>query len=130
MFNKAPVIIQSFSFSLPADVDYIATGAPVNDKTAKVAQSLGISATGDQAQMLAEQEAGFDDPKAAAAAPGPADLPRVEITGNRLKGFGSTRVPTNIDIELSLKVIYKRSDLKTLSTESYYSGELVKKGWL
>lgn len=117
MFNKVPVIVQSVGFSLPADTDYISTG---DIKTKFNDQSLTITRD-DGGNVLPGQEAADSARVAARAA--------LE-GGSDKKYFGSTRVPTNLDMDISLKVIYTRRELKEMSTQDYRRGNLLKQGYL
>lgn len=123
MYNNVPVVISSVSYTLPPDVDYIDCGAP-NSKAQSQAQNEALTVTrDDEGNVLPGSEQ--------------ADAARVAARMNIEAGmfstntmFKNTKVPTEIDVDINMYVTYRRSDQVKLSTEDYYTGDLVKKGFL
>lgn len=123
MFNDVPVVLLSAGYTLPADVDYIDIGSPV---------SRAVLDAQDQALTVTRDDEGNILPGSDAA-----DAARVSARLNLESGvlendslFKKTKVPTEIEIDLSLQVIYKRSDMASLSSKDFFAGDLVKKGFL
>jgi len=123
MFNDVPVVVTQAGYTLPADVDYIDIGSPAS-KAVLDAQNQSLTVTrDDEGNILPGSDA--------------ADAARVSARLNLESGvvnsdslFKKTKVPTEIDIDLQLQVIYKRSDMASLSSRDFFSGDLVKKGFL
>ena len=123
MFNDVPVVVTQAGYTLPADVDYIDIGSPVS-KAVLDAQDQSLTVTrDDEGNILPGSDA--------------ADAARVSARLNLESGvldsdslFKKTKVPTEIDIDLQLQVIYKRSDMASLNSRDFFSGDLVKKGFL
>jgi hypothetical protein len=123
MFNDVPVVITSAQYSLPADVDYIDIGSPVSKQVQK-AQDRALTITRDDEGNILPGADAADEARILARG----DLDNGQINSNSL--FKKTKVPTEIEIDLQLQVIYKRSELKNLSSRDFFSGDLVKKGFL
>lgn len=123
MFNDVPVVLTSASYTLPADVDYIDIGSPVS-RAVTTAQDQSLTVTrDDEGNILPGQEQ--------------ADVTRINARLNLESGvltndslFTKTKVPTEIEVDLALQVIYKRSEMTTLSSRDFFAGDLVKKGFL
>jgi hypothetical protein len=123
MFNDVPVVVTQAGYTLPADVDYIDIGSPVS-KAVLDAQDQSLTVTrDDEGNILPGSDA--------------ADAARVSARLNLESGvldsdslFKKTKVPTEIDIDIQLQVIYKRSDMASLNSRDFFSGDLVKKGFL
>ncbi len=124
MFNDVPVVVTNVNYTLPADTDYIDIGNPEGE---------ALQSAQDQAYTVTRDDEGNILPGLEQA-----DVTRINARLNLEAGFfesstplQNTKVPTEIEIDIGLQVIYKRIDQATLSSEEYYNGNLIKnKGFL
>lgn len=123
MFNDVPVVITQAGYTLPADVDYIDIGSPVS-KAVLDAQDQSLTVTRDDEGNILPGSDAADAARVSARL----NLESGVLTSDSL--FKKTKVPTEIDIDIQLQVIYKRSDMATLNSRNFFSGDLVKKGFL
>lgn len=117
-FNDHPVLVSSFTYSLPNDVDYIRAGASAaiagqNTDSTSTKQSSGFS---------------FDLSSIRAKISG---LTKGSISNepqfNSLSKANATYVPTKIQITLGLLPVVTRNDMsKNFSLEDYATGKLLK----
>jgi hypothetical protein len=119
-FNEHPVLISSFTYNLPNDVDYIRAGSPT-------------VTPGTNTNSFASKKAfSFSDLFS---------LSKLRAQGSRLKTNSisaepkwtnysnekATYVPTKMQIQLSLIPVVTRNDIsKNFSLEKYATGELLK----
>lgn len=124
MFNDVPVVVTSVNYALSADVDYIDIGSPVAASSLAQDQALTVTRD-DEGNILPGMEQ--------------ADITRINARLNIEAGlfedqgspFKKTKVPTEIEVDIGLQVIYKRQELVNLSSQEYYSGNLMRnKGFL
>lgn len=123
MFNDVPVVITQAGYTLPAEVDYIDIGSPVS-KAVLDAQDQSLTVTRDDEGNILPGSDAADAARVSARL----NLESGVLTSDSL--FKKTKVPTEIDIDIQLQVIYKRSDMATLNSRNFFSGDLVKKGFL
>jgi hypothetical protein len=127
-FSKHPVVIQSFSYRLPADVDYIKSGELELDRGISSPGSPPPPPTGDQnvfqkaksflSNVLRLNNAGLK--------PGGA-ISNPEFKTNTITT--PTYVPTKISISLTLLPIVSRRDVsQNFSLKDYGSGKLIDGG--
>lgn len=120
-FNEHPVLVSSFTYNLPNDVDYIRAGAPTVQP-------------GTNTNSFKSKPKGFSFSDLFS-------LSKLRAQGSRLKqnsmsaepawknysNENATYVPTKIQIQLSLIPVVTRNDIsKNFSLEKYATGELLK----
>jgi hypothetical protein len=120
-FNEHPCLIQSFSYDLPSDVDYIRAGSPgnvgVNLTTNRDRQSVATNGVFGSLNRLA---AAFLTKGAINGPPAPPTLGL-----NR-----PTYVPTKIEIVWTLLPVQSRSQVsKQFSLEDFANGNLIRGGY-
>ena len=120
-FDNHPLLLSSFTYSLPNDVDYIRAGSTGVWNGTNISQ-LGTKAVNSAASTpLDRLKAAFGSKIAkggTAAAPA--------FTGNLSTG-DSTYVPTKISIQLSLIPVVTRKDISdNFSVEKYATGALTR----
>ena len=120
-FNYHPVLVSSFSYNLPNDVDYIRAGSVSNNGTNLTdRRDRGIAAPTTTTAVLGRL-------LGIKAAPGGMTKPPPPAT---LQINSPTYVPTKIDISLTLLPIQSRSDIsKIFNLQQYASGSLLKGGF-
>ncbi len=117
-FNDHPVLVTSFSYNLPNDVDYIRAGASA---------------------AIAGQNTGSTSPKQSSGFSFDLSSIRAKISGltkgsisnepqfNSLSKANATYVPTKIQITIGLLPVVTRNDMsKNFSLEDYATGKLLK----
>jgi hypothetical protein len=120
-FNGHPCLVQSFAYSLPADVNYIRAGVEaqsgLNLTTNRVRQDVASNAIFNQIQRIASA---FTTKGALPAKPPTPNL-----------GLGSpTYVPTKIEITIVLLPIQSRQQVsQQFSLENFANGKLIKGGF-
>ena len=119
-FNLAPCVVQTFNYTLPADVDYIRAGSPnVNGTNLQFRRDRqsAVSAANPSTSRLG----------AAGLSPGGIRVPPPAPT---LGKFSPTYVPTKIDINLILLPMQTRSQIsRQFSLENFANGSLVQRGF-
>jgi hypothetical protein len=120
-FNEHPCLIQTFNYTLPADVDYIRAGSPgnigTNLTTNRTRQSVATNGVFGSLNRLA---AAFLTKGAIPSVPGPATLGL-----NR-----PTYVPTKMEIAVTLLPTQSRQQVsKQFSVKEFASGNLIKGGF-
>jgi hypothetical protein len=120
-FNYHPVLVSSFSYNLPNDVDYIRAGSVSNNGTNLTdRRDRGIAAPTTTTAVLGRL-------LGIKAAPGGMTKPPPPAT---LQINSPTYVPTKIDISLTLLPIQSRSDIsKIFNLQQYSTGQLLKGGF-
>jgi hypothetical protein len=122
-FNKHPLVISSFQYTLPTDVDYIRTEATTdwNGSGISTADSAPNKKGSNIFQRIRLKMAG---------APPNAKPPSPVFKNLSSISEENSYVPTKMQITLGAHVIVTRSDVsKEFSLEKYASGELIKKGF-
>lgn len=120
-FNLAPCVVQTFNYTLPADVDYIRAGSPNIDGTnllfRRDRQTTTVSSSNPSTGRL----------NSAGLTPGGIRIPPPAPT---LGKFSPTYVPTKLDISLVLLPMQTRAQVsKQFSLENFANGSLVQKGF-
>lgn len=120
-FNEHPCLIQNFTYTLPADVDYIRAGSPgnigTNLTTNRSRQSVATNGVFGSLNRLA---AAFLTKGAIPGAPAPATLGL-----NR-----PTYVPTKMEISVTLLPTQSRQQVsKQFSVKDFANGNLIKGGF-
>lgn len=129
-FSDHPVVISSFNYTTPNDVDYIRAQAPNNygsnllNRRAAVASNPGGSSLAGLNRLLNAVQNGLS--KGAlpnVPAPGP-----VNQTVNNTAG--ATYVPTKIEVDITLIPVQTRSQVsKQFSLKGFANGQLLKGGF-
>jgi hypothetical protein len=122
-FNKHPLVISSFQYTLPTDVDYIRTEAITDWEGSGMitAEDTSPKKSTNIFQRIRLKMAG---------APPNAKPPSPTFKNLSSISEENSYVPTKMQITLGAHVIVTRSDVsKTFSLEKYASGELIKKGF-
>ena len=126
-FNEHPVLITTFNYSLPNDVDYIrcqsTNQAAVNLLTARnrnITNSNPLSAAYQRLQTLFGKPPPGADPT----------LSQVSTIAPELGGDKPTYVPTQMEISLSLLPVNTRSQIsQQFSVKGFASGDLLQGGF-
>jgi hypothetical protein len=119
-FNLAPCVVQTFNYTLPADVDYIRAGSPNIDGT-------NLQFRRDRQTAVTSTNPSNNRLGAAGLSPGGI---RVPPTAPVLGRFSPTYVPTKIDINLILLPMQTRSQVsRQFSLEKFANGSLVQRGF-
>jgi hypothetical protein len=120
-FNNNPCVVASFSYNLPADVDYISSGSPGNmGLNLQPLQNLYSSTLNAVAPTATRLAAAFLPPGAQNDLPAPLQ----SLLSN------PTYVPSKIDIDITLLPVQSRQQVsKTFSLRDFANGSLIKKGF-
>jgi hypothetical protein len=119
-FNLAPCVVQTFNYTLPADVDYIRAGSPNIDGT-------NLQFRRDRQTAVTSTNPSNNRLGAAGLSPGGI---RVPPTAPVLGRFSPTYVPTKIDINLILLPMQTRSQVsRQFSLKRFANGSLVQRGF-
>ena len=119
-FNLAPCVVQTFNYTLPADVDYIRAGSPNIDGT-------NLQFRRDRQTAVTSTNPSNSRLGAAGLSPGGI---RVPTPAQTLGKFSPTYVPTKIDINLILLPMQTRSQVsRQFSLEKFANGSLVQRGF-
>jgi hypothetical protein len=119
-FNLAPCVVQTFNYTLPADVDYIRAGSPNIDGT-------NLQFRRDRQTAVTSTNPSNNRLGAAGLSPGGIRQPPPAPT---LGKFSPTYVPTKIDINLILLPMQTRSQIsRQFSLEKFANGSLVQRGF-
>ena len=120
-FNYHPVLVSSFSYNLPNDVDYIRAGSVSNNGTNLTdRRDRGIAAPTTTTAVLGRL-LGIKAPQGGMTKPPPPATLQIN---------SPTYVPTKMDISLTLLPIQSRSDIsKIFNLQQYASGSLLKGGF-
>ena len=120
-FNNHPCVVSSFTYSLPADVDYISSGSPNNlGLNLQPLQNLYSTTLNAVAPTVTRLATSFLPPGAQNSLPAP------------LKGLlnNPTYVPSKIDIDLTLLPVQTRQQVsKQFSLQNFANGNLLKGGF-
>jgi hypothetical protein len=120
-YNNHPCLVQSFNYTLPAEVDYISSGSPnnlgLNLQPLQNLYSTTLNAVAPTATRLA---AAFLPAGAQNAMPAPLQ----SLLSN------PTYVPSKLDIQLSLLPVQSRAQVsKQFSLKGFANGQLLKGGF-
>jgi len=120
-FNNHPCVVSSFTYTLPADVDYISSGSPNNlGLNLQPLQNLYSTTLNAVSPTVTRLAAAFLPPGAQNAIPAP------------LQGLLSnpTYVPSKIDIDITLLPVQSRQQVsKQFSLKNFANGNLLKGGF-
>ena len=120
-FDKHPLLLTSFTYTLPTDVDYIRAGSTKTWSGTNISQ-LGTKAVNSSASTPWDRLKAAFGPK---VAPGGKAAAPAFTSG--LAAGDSTYVPTKIQIQLSLIPIVTRKDISdNFSVEQYATGSLTR----
>jgi hypothetical protein len=120
-FNNHPCVVTSFSYNLPADVDYISSGAPSNmGLNLQPLQNLYSTTLNAVSPTVTRLAAAFLPPGAQNALPAPLQ----SLINN------PTYVPSKIDLDISLLPVQTRQQVsKQFSLKNFANGQLIKGGF-
>jgi hypothetical protein len=120
-FNNHPCVVSQFNYVLPADVDYISSGSPMNlGLNLQPLQNLYSTTLNAVAPTVTRLATAFLPPGAENSRPAPLQA----LLSN------PTYVPSKIDIQLSLLPVQSRSQVsKTFSLQNFANGNLLKGGF-
>jgi hypothetical protein len=120
-FNLNPCVVQTFNYTLPADVDYIRAGAPNIDGT-----SL-LKRRDRQTTTVGGGNPSNGRMSAAGLSPGGTRPPPPPVTLGRAQ---PTYVPTKMEMTLVLLPMQTRSQVsREFSMENFANGSLVQRGF-
>lgn len=119
-FSDHPIVLTSFQYNLPRDVDYIRAGSTTQWAGQNVS-AYAAKDTGSAAGLVAKIRA--------LASRVPIGGISKDPTWNPLSNSAATYVPTKIELSLNALPIVTRADISNnFSLEKYASGELLKRG--
>lgn len=126
-FNNHPVLISSFQYNLPADVDYIRVDPNNQGLSLAPRQQLTSSSPGSTLSSVINRLKNAGLPKGANPG-GPVDLGTVQ---QKVNGTGQTTyVPTKIEISITLLPVNTRSQVsQQFSLNRFANGDLLKQGF-
>jgi len=126
-FNNHPVLISSFQYNLPADVDYIRVDPNNQGLSLAPRQPLISSSPGSTLSSVVNRLKNAGLPKGANVG-GPVDLGTIQ---QQVSGTGQTTyVPTKIEISITLLPVNTRSQVsQQFSLNRFANGDLLKKGF-
>jgi hypothetical protein len=120
-FNLNPCVVQTFNYTLPADVDYIRAGAPNIDGT-----SL-LQRRDRQTTTVGSSNPSTGRMSAAGLSPGGTRPPPPPVTLGRAQ---PTYVPTKMEMTIVLLPMQTRSQVsREFSMEKFANGSLVQRGF-
>lgn len=118
-FDKHPLLLSSFTYSLPNDVDYIRAGSTKTWGGTNISQ-LGSKAVNSSASTPLDRLLSSFKGKIAPGGTAPAPS-----FASALSGGDSTYVPTKIQIQITLIPVVTRNDISNnFSVEKYATGAL------
>lgn len=122
-FNEHPVLISSFTYNLPNDVDYIRAGMPTTvPGTPKVTRKS--EPTNSKGGLMSWLRTTANNLRTKQSGKGSASS---EAAWKNYANAGATYVPTKIQLQLTLLPIVTRNDIsKNFSLEKYATGSLLK----
>jgi hypothetical protein len=120
-FNNHPCVVTSFSYNLPADVDYISSGSPNNlGLNLQPLQNLYSTTLNAVSPTVTRLATAFLPPGAQNAIPAPLQ----SLLSN------PTYVPTKIDLQISLLPVQSRAQVsRQFSLKGFANGQLLKGGF-
>lgn len=120
-FNNHPCLVQSFNYSLPADVDYISSGTPGNlGLNLQPLQNLYSTTLNSISPTVTRLANAFLPPGAQNAIPAPLQ----SLLSN------PTYVPSKMDMVITLLPVQSRSQVsKQFSLKNFANGNLLKGGF-
>ena len=120
-FNNHPCVVTSFSYNLPADVDYISSGSPNNlGLNLQPLQNLYSTTLNAVSPTVTRLAAAFLPQGAQNAIPAPLQA----LLSN------PTYVPSKIDLQISLLPVQSRQQVsKQFSLKNFANGNLLKGGF-
>jgi hypothetical protein len=120
-FNNHPSVVSNFTYSLPADVDYISSGAPSNmGLNLQPLQNLYSTTLNAVSPTVTRLAAAFLPAGAQNALPAPLQ----SLINN------PTYVPSKIDIDITLLPVQTRQQVsKQFSLKNFANGQLIKGGF-
>lgn len=123
-FNQHPLLLRSFNYNLPNNVDYIRAYA--NSNNGNTVNTMGVAVSG-----LSNFSGDFSTMSRLGAAGLNFGASLIQNSTNVSKGGTSpTYVPTKLDITLSLLPIQTRQQISNqFSLQSYANGDLLKGGF-
>jgi hypothetical protein len=127
-FSDHPVVISSFNYTLPNDVDYIRAGSP-NNYGANMLNRRAAVASNPGGQSLAGLNR-LTNALLKKGAPGTGVPDPSAIQQNVSNTAGASYVPTKIEIDITLIPVQTRSQVsKQFSLKGFANGQLLKGGF-
>jgi len=142
VFKDIPVVVRSFSMTLPKEVDYITT----NMTNPKAGSAGGFadptSSLADTASQIAGVASAFGATKAANALKTVSNVANLvggltsianktlAPSGSGTAGADDSHVPTQSTLTLSLLPIYSRNRIRKFTLDDFVSGKYVKDGFI
>jgi hypothetical protein len=120
-FNLNPCVVQTFNYTLPADVDYIRAGAPnINGTSLLQRRDRQTTTVGSSNPSTGRMSAAGLSPGGTRPAPPPVTLGRAQ----------PTYVPTKMEMTIVLLPMQTRSQVsREFSMERFANGSLVQRGF-
>jgi hypothetical protein len=142
VFRDVPVVVRSFSMTLPKDVDYITTNMTNPPATAEGGFGQdNTSSIGGTAQKLANVTSAAGLTQAANVLKTVSNVSKMLNGGSQSTpqnngpisskgGNDDSHVPTQSTLGISLLPIYSRNRVRNFSLETFLSGGYVKDGYI
>jgi len=126
VFRNVPVVVKSFSMSLPKDVNYISTNVSSGSGLDSIAQTAGqiagvATALGSTSAASTASAVGSVASLVSGVIPG--------IAGGQGVARGS-HVPTKSDLTITLTPVYSRENVKQFSLQQFVNGSYISKGYV
>lgn len=126
-FNNHPCVVNSFNYSLPADVDYIRTKPNNYNVNLSSRETKPISGPFSEIQSVIQRLKNAALPKGAVRPQPEQGLVTAQSVNNTQN---STYVPTSIDITITLLPIQTRKQISQgFSVQEFSKGTLLRKGF-
>ena len=130
VFRNVPVVVKSFSMTLPKDVQYISTN--------NSAISSGLDAISQTANQLANVAGAFGARGATTAlgtiGAGAGVISKLSnLTGSSAGGMSTPRdshVPVKSDLTITIMPVYSRESVRQFSLQQFVNGAYVSKGYI
>jgi hypothetical protein len=126
VFRNVPVVVKSFSMSLPKDVNYISTN---------VSTGAGLDSIAQTAGQIAGVATALGAARAASTAGSVGQVASLVsgVIPGTAGGQGVSRgshVPTKSDLTITLMPVYSRENVKQFSLQQFVNGSYISKGYI
>ncbi len=133
VFRNVPVVVKSFSMSLPKDVDYISTNLAANEGTGIDSISRTAGQIAGLAGAVGATNISSAIGRAATVASGVNSLIKgVGVSGSpgAMASSRDSHVPTKSDLTVTLMPVYSKEAVRQFSLQQFVNGAYVNKGYI
>lgn len=133
VFKNVPVVVKSFTVTLPKDVNYISTNIANNSGFGIDSISQTASSIAGLASAVGQSGVASTLGNAASAINGVNSVVRGLGIGNAAGGqssSGNSYVPTKSDFTVTLMPVYSRESVRQFSLQQFVSGSYVSRGYV